>query len=100
MICPFTNFLGGFLQIEKLDESTPKSIYIPEGIAHGYISTSNNTVISYRYDVKFCQYCDSGINPIVVSNFFDCGLDDLIISLRDSELTVELEEAIHNRVHR
>jgi dTDP-4-dehydrorhamnose 3,5-epimerase len=89
----------GFLQIERLDESIPKSIYIPEGIAHGYISTSNNTIISYRYDVEFCQHCDSGINPSVVSNFFDYGLDELIVSLRDSQLTVELEEVIHNRVH-
>jgi len=89
----------GFLQIENLNESIPKSIYIPAGIAHGYISNSNNTIISYRYDVKFCHDCDSGINSSVVSNFFDYSLDELIISSRDRELTVEIEEAIHNRVH-
>jgi dTDP-4-dehydrorhamnose 3,5-epimerase len=90
----------GKLQIEKLDDKTPQSVYIPKGVAHGYVSNSNNTIISYRYDDKFCQHCDSGINPSVVSNFFDYGLDELIISQRDSELTVEIEEAIHNRVHR
>ena len=89
----------GFLQIEKLEEQTPKSIFIPHGVAHGYISNSNNTIISYRYDVAFCQQCDSGINPITISRFLNLDFGSLILSSRDSELTLEIEKAMHNRVH-
>ena len=89
----------GFLQIESLEEQTPKSIFIPKGVAHGYVSNSNNTIISYRYDIAFCQQCDSGINPIIISSFLDLDFGALILSPRDSELTVELEKVVHNRAH-
>ena len=89
----------GFLQIEKLEEKTPKSIYIPKGVAHGYVSNSYNTIISYRYDVAFCQQCDSGLNPIIISSFLEMDFGDLILSPRDNDLTLEIERVIHSRVH-
>ena len=89
----------GKLQIEKLDDKTPQSVYIPKGVAHGYVSNSNNTIISYRYDVAFCQHCDSGINPIIISSFLDMDFSALILSPRDSDLTVEIGNAVHDRVH-
>lgn len=95
----FNSATFGVLQIEKLEEHRPKSIFIPEGVAHGYVSNSNDTVISYRYDAAFCQQCDSGINPIVVSRFIEVDFSALILSPRDRNLTVEIEEAVHNRVH-
>ena len=89
----------GFLQIEKLEEKTPKSIFIPKGVAHGYVSNSNNTIISYRYDVAFCQKCDSGINPSIIGDFINLDFSALILSSRDRELTVEIDKAVHNRAH-
>ena len=89
----------GRLQIEKLDDRAPKSVYIPEGVAHGYISHTDNTIISYRYEVAFCQQCDSGISPMLIESHIGTALSDLILSDRDASMTKDIEEAIHSRSH-
>lgn len=89
----------GVLQIEEIDETHPKSIFVPTGVAHGYISNSNHTVFSYRYDVAFCQECDSGINPNVIQNYLGIEIESLITSNRDKDLTTDIEVALLAKPH-
>ena len=89
----------GKLQIEKMNDYAPQSVYIPKGVAHGYISHSDNTIFSYRYEVAFCQKCDSGISPKLIEPHIGIALGNLILSDRDVSMTEEVKEAIHSRSH-
>ena len=76
----------GNLQTQELDGNTSTSIYIPAGIAHGYLSRENGTIISYRQDRTFCENCDSGVNAKVLSHHLPVALSNLIVSDRDRDL--------------
>jgi dTDP-4-dehydrorhamnose 3,5-epimerase len=89
----------GKIQIEKMSDKSPKSVYIPKGVAHGYVSHADNTIFSYRYEVAFCQVCDSGISPRLIEPYLGIPLSDLILSDRDASMTKEIEEALHSRSH-
>ena len=90
----------GYLQIEPLSEVSPSSIYIPVGVAHGYISLSDGTIISYRQDVAFCGNCDGGFSGEVVSQFLPLNLAATIRSIKDQNLP-ELEVfEFHSRCSR
>lgn len=80
----------GYLQIESLSEVSPSSIFIPEGVAHGYISLSDGTIISYRQNVAFCGNCDGGFSGEAVSQFLPINLATTIRSVKDQNLP-ELE---------
>jgi dTDP-4-dehydrorhamnose 3,5-epimerase len=82
-----------------MDDKTPQSVYIPKGVAHGYVSHSENTIFSYRYEVAFCQQCDSGISPMLIEPHIGTALSNLILSDRDASMTKEIDEAIHSRSH-
>jgi dTDP-4-dehydrorhamnose 3,5-epimerase-like enzyme len=76
----------GNLQIVDLDDSTPASIFIPTGVAHGYLALAEKTIISYRMDGPFCGNCDGGFSGDLVSGHLPILLADSIRSLRDTEL--------------
>jgi dTDP-4-dehydrorhamnose 3,5-epimerase len=82
-----------------MNDKTPQSVYIPKGVAHGYVSHSENTIFSYRYEVAFCRECDSGISPGLIEAHIGTPLDNLILSDRDVSMTKEVEEAVHSRSH-
>ena len=81
----------GNLQIVDLDASTPVSIFIPTGVAHGYLALSEKTIISYRMDRPFCGNCDGGFSGGMVASHLPLLLSETIRSIRDAEL-IEFEE--------
>ena len=58
-------------QLVKLEADTPKTIYIPWGVGHGFLSLEDNTAFTYL--------CDARYNP---SNEFD-------LDAFDSEIGIE-----------
>ena len=76
----------GNLQIEPLDGETPTSIFIPEGVAHGYISLSEGTIVSYRQNVAFCADCDGGFSGEVISSYLPIDFANTIRSEKDLQL--------------
>ena len=76
----------GYLQIVDLDESTPASIFIPTGVAHGYLALAEKTIISYRMDGPFCGDCDGGFSGELVAENLPILLTETIRSARDTEL--------------
>lgn len=76
----------GKLQIVNLDEAKPASIFIPTGVAHGYLAQAEKTIISYRMDGPFCGKCDGGFNGDLVTDFLPILLSETIQSVRDIEL--------------
>ena len=76
----------GVVHKELFDEATPISIFIPTGVALGYLILTEGTTISYRMDVAFCANCDAGIDPEVISRFLQISIDETIRSERDKLL--------------
>jgi len=76
----------GFIQIQPLNGEEPHSIYIPEGVAHGYISLEAGTIISYRQDKAFCGNCDGGVSGDILEEYLPLKFEETIRSERDSSL--------------
>ena len=72
-----------FVQRESFSQNAPISIYIPVGVALGYLILEDETTISYRMDGAFCGSCDAGISPDVISAFLPIPLAETIRSERD-----------------
>ena len=81
----------GNLQIVDLDDSMPASVFIPTGVAHGYLALAEKTIISYRMDGPFCRNCDAGFSGAIVSRNIPILLSETIRSVRDTEL-IEFEK--------
>lgn len=81
----------GRLQIINLDDSSPSSIFIPTGVAHGYFALEERTIISYRMDGPFCGNCDGGFNGEIISFLLPVRMSETIQSTRDLGL-VELSK--------
>jgi dTDP-4-dehydrorhamnose 3,5-epimerase len=76
----------GALQIVNLDEKEPVSIYIPTGVAHGYLALEEKTIISYRMNGPFCSNCDGGFSGDEVAKFLPIPFGKTIQSARDLAL--------------
>ncbi len=84
----------GFVQRESFSQDAPFSIYIPIGVALGYLILEDQTTISYRMDGAFCGNCDAGISPDLVSEYLPIPLAETIRSERD----LVLSPSIHSRI--
>jgi len=76
----------GNLKIQEMNSDNPVSIYIPQGVAHGYISLENETIISYKFDGFFCANCDAGISGEVVNEYLPIDFSATIRSEKDMNL--------------
>jgi len=74
------------LQIINLDATCPSSIFIPTGVAHGYLATSEKTIISYRMNGPFCANCDGGFSGELLAKSLPIPFGKTIQSARDAEL--------------
>ncbi len=75
------------LQIINLDATSPSSIFIPTGVAHGYLSTTEKTIISYRMNGPFCANCDGGFSGELIANHLPISFAKTVQSVRDTDLT-------------
>tara|TARA_B110000971_G_C19864622_1_gene433268 strand:- start:24 stop:560 length:537 start_codon:yes stop_codon:yes gene_type:complete len=68
----------------RLKENDSKSIFLPEGIAHGFLSLSDKTVVLYNVSSVYNSEYDKGI---LWSSFgFDWPCENPILSNRDNNL--------------
>ncbi len=79
------------LQQETVNQNSPMSIYIPIGVALGYLVLEDETVISYRTSGAFCGNCDAGVSPKVGSPYLPIPLEETIRSERDLTLDSSIE---------
>ena len=76
----------GNLKIQEMYSENPVSIYIPIGVAHGYIALDNETIMSYKFDGFFCANCDGGISGEVINDYLPIDFAATIRSERDMNL--------------
>lgn len=78
---------GNYMSLD-LDGGNATAIYIPEGIAHGYVVRSPSAIVMYAAAAAHDAKSDVGVRWD--SFDFDWGCSDPIVSERDTELpTVE-----------
>ncbi len=71
---------GKFFTIE-LNGDEGKTLYIPHGIAHGFLSLCDNTIIEYNQTTEYESICDEGVK---YNSFgYDWPIEKPIISDRD-----------------
>jgi len=64
------------------DDNTYDAVYLPKGIAHGFLSEIDNSTLVYKTDTKYNSQSDDGINW---RSFIDIiNIDDPIVSDRDN----------------
>ena len=68
----------------RLSSENKKSIFIPEGLAHGFISMEDDTITVYNVGTEYNFDADSGVK--YDSFDFDWGISNPIISERDKSL--------------
>ncbi len=74
------------LQVINLDAASPSSIFIPTGVAHGYLATAEKTIISYRMNGPFCANCDGGFSGELIAKFLPIPFSRTVQSVRDAAL--------------
>ena len=76
----------GFFKQIQLDNS--KMIYIPKGLAHGFLSLSDNTIINYKCDNYYSPKYESGFNLFKSDFKINLPIDkkEILISKKDNNL--------------
>ncbi len=64
-----------------LSEENCKSVFLPKGVAHGFLSQANKTIMLYKTNAVYSLQHDSGIRWD--SFGFDWPANDIIVSERD-----------------
>lgn len=89
----------GYLQVTEMKNENTLSIFIPPGVAHGYLVLKDETIFSYRQDGVFCSECDTGVNVSMLRDFIDADLSKMILSPRDLALPDALQVDLVIRNH-
>jgi dTDP-4-dehydrorhamnose 3,5-epimerase/CDP-3, 6-dideoxy-D-glycero-D-glycero-4-hexulose-5-epimerase len=83
-------FLNLFVQ--PLGNGNDLSIFIPNGVAHGYLSLEENTIMCYKFDEAYCKNCDNGISGEIIKEFIPIDSDTTIKSEKDINLSLTLRQ--------
>jgi dTDP-4-dehydrorhamnose 3,5-epimerase len=72
----------------KLSSKNHTSLYVPRGVAHGFLSLQENTVFHYKCDNYYHQESEGGIlyNDLELEIDWEYNNENLIISEKDREL--------------
>jgi dTDP-4-dehydrorhamnose 3,5-epimerase/CDP-3, 6-dideoxy-D-glycero-D-glycero-4-hexulose-5-epimerase len=71
-----------------LSSEEKEVLFIPKGIAHGYLCLTSPTLVMYMMDAPFCEECDSGISYKSIEVLQNVNPSSIIMSYRDSNLEV------------
>lgn len=72
----------------KLSEENQKMIFIPKGMAHGFLTLSENAIFSYKCDKYYHPAAENGIifNDETLEIDWEYPADKIILSQKDKEL--------------
>ena len=70
-------------------ESRNNLLYVPKGIAHGFLALSDKTIVNYKCDKLYNVDTESGLNPFTSNLDIDWGINinKIIISKKDNNLS-------------
>lgn len=70
----------------ELSAVESKGLYIPGGVAHGFQTLEDGTIVSYLNSINYDPSGQAGVNPVNSSIDFNWPLDLTVISERDLSL--------------
>jgi dTDP-4-dehydrorhamnose 3,5-epimerase len=74
---------GRHVSIE-LDEDTPRQLWLPRGLAHGFLVLSDMAGVFYKCDAPYCPAHEIAVRWDDPTLAIDWGIDDPILSARDA----------------
>jgi len=81
-------------QLSSSDSDLPNQIYIPNHYAHGFAVTSEKALVSYLTDELYRPEDEFSIHPLSPSLNIPWGIENPIMSVKDSEAKVwDIEES-------
>lgn len=84
----------GQFRVFELNDQNHKSLYIPKGFAHGFLSLEDNTIVSYKVTSVYNQISDCGLR--YDSFGYDwMGIKNPVVSDRDLEFA-SLNQILQN----
>ena len=68
--------------------SVNQILFIPKGVAHGFLSLENNTIVNYKCDVYYSHHNQSGFNPFKSKLNIDWPINPKKIILSEKDKTL------------
>ena len=78
----YSKTYGKICSVRLGDENEFDAVYLPKGIAHGFLSEVDNSTLVYKTDTMYDAESDDGINMRSFNDIIN--IDNVIISERDS----------------
>tara|TARA_B100000989_G_C19523698_1_gene465651 strand:+ start:746 stop:1297 length:552 start_codon:yes stop_codon:yes gene_type:complete len=88
VICDLRKSSKTFRKIIQLELDPQKLLFIPKGLAHGFLSLEEGAILNYKCDNFYNQSSESGFNLFKskVEIDFPLSSDDIIITVKDKSL--------------
>tara|TARA_Y100001954_G_scaffold155250_1_gene165097 strand:- start:20 stop:571 length:552 start_codon:yes stop_codon:yes gene_type:complete len=88
VICDLRKSSTTFKKIIFIELNSNQLLFLPKGLAHGFLSLEDDTILNYKCDNYYNQSSELGFNLFKsrVEIDFPLEIDDLIISEKDNSL--------------
>jgi epimerase EvaD len=77
----------------RLDTVDFRAVYVPEGVAHGFVALEDDTVLSYLCSTGYNPGSEHGINPLDPMLALPWSVDEPILSEKDAAAPTLAEAA-------
>ena len=88
VICDLRKSSPSFKKIIFIELNPKQLLFLPKGLAHGFLSLEEGTILNYKCDNFYNQSSESGFNLFKskVEIDFPLSSDDIIITVKDKSL--------------
>ena len=88
VICDLRQSSPSFKKIIFIELNPKQLLFLPKGLAHGFLSLENGTILNYKCDNLYNKRSESGFNLFKsrIKIDFPLEIDDLIMSDKDNSL--------------
>ena len=88
VICDLRKSSSSFKKIIFIKLNPNQLLFLPKGLAHGFLSLEEGTILNYKCDNYYNQSSESGFNLFKnkIKVDFPIELDDIILSYKDKSL--------------
>jgi dTDP-4-dehydrorhamnose 3,5-epimerase len=69
----------------ELSGESPRLVWIPRGLAHGFLSLRNDSIVMYKTDCEYASEHDAGVRWDSFGFTWPMPVHDLVISSRDQQ---------------
>ena len=88
VVCDLRKSSPSFKKNIFIELNPNQLLFLPKGLAHGFLSLEEGTVLNYKCDNYYNQSCESGFNLFnsKIETDFPLASDDISMSIKDKSL--------------